>query len=228
MSRKSAAISGSPVCPGGSSRASTGSPPESAGSASSSCSSWSSSSPTMPASASTSRATSSSPRRRNGLIEPPRWRSSAEETWPPCSCVRSRARSRVLLVGRPQPVGVQPVRVVLHPLPRARADDRLALVVHLQHELGGGGLVEAEQVLQYEGHVGHQVDRVVPDDRHPGAIEVGLLPRRRLGRPRGRERSGHAITLGRLPRAVQSAATYRAGPCRRACSAPRCSPTATS
>ena len=90
---------------------------------SSSCSSWSSSRPTMPASAGSRRATM-------------------------LAALPAERLHRVLLVAGPQPVGVQPAGVVLHPLPGAGADDRLALVVHLEHQLGRLGLVVAEELLE--------------------------------------------------------------------------------
>ena len=47
------------------------------------------------------------------------------------------------------------------------ADHRPAVVVHLEHQLLGLLLVVAEVLGEHVGHVGHQVDRVVPHDGHP-------------------------------------------------------------
>jgi len=60
--------------------------------------------------------------------------------------------------------------------------------VHLEHQLRRLGLRVAEQLLEDERHVRHQVDRVVPDDHDPRPVvlEVLDLPRRLdLDRRRG-------------------------------------------
>ncbi len=45
----------------------------------------------------------------------------------------------------------------------------LTFVVDLQHQLGGVRLAVAEELLEDVCHVVHQVDRIVPDDGHPGS-----------------------------------------------------------
>src|SRR4051794_30655675 len=55
----------------------------------------------------------------------------------------------------------------------ATGHDGLPLVVDVEHELGGLVPAVAEQFLEDEGHVGHQVDRVVPDDDDPGSVGDG-------------------------------------------------------
>ena len=63
------------------------------------------------------------------------------------------------------------------------------LAVHVQHELGRLLPVVPEQLLEHERHVRHQVDRVVPDERHPRQRrpDVGALlgVRSRVGRGPG-------------------------------------------
>src|SRR6266566_4964069 len=76
----------------------------------------------------------------------------------------------VLLHRGPQAVAVQYLDVVLHRFPGPGGDHRLALVVHVEHQLGGLLLRVAENVLEHVCDVGHQVDRIVPDDRDPGVI----------------------------------------------------------
>ena len=69
-----------------------------------------------------------------------------------------------------RPAAVQFGHVDLHRLPAARRHHGLALVVHLQHQLGGVRFAVAEQLLEHVGHVGHQVHRIVPDDGHPRTV----------------------------------------------------------
>ena len=66
----------------------------------------------------------------------------------------------------------------------ARRDDGAALVVDVEHELGGLLLAVAEELLEDVGHVRHQVDRVVPDDDQPRPVGDDVLVRRWAGRPR--------------------------------------------
>src|SRR6476620_11018761 len=79
-------------------------------------------------------------------------------------------RSAILLHGRPEAVAVQRRDVDLALLLLARSDDRLPFGVHVPHQLLGFRLRVAEQFLEHPGHVGHQVDRVVPDDHDPGDV----------------------------------------------------------
>ncbi len=58
---------------------------------------------------------------------------------------------------------------------RAGADDGLAVLVDLHHQLLGLLLGVAEVLLEDVADVGHQVDRVVPDDRHPRGGQDGDL-----------------------------------------------------
>src|SRR5579875_255658 len=90
------------------------------------------------------------------------------------------AGSRVLADRGPQPVAVQGLGVALHGLPRAGRDDGLALVMDVEHQLLGLGPRVAEHPLEHVGHVGHEVHRVVPDDREPGPVDVGALAGLRL------------------------------------------------
>ena len=59
------------------------------------------------------------------------------------------------------------LHVALHLLAGAVADHGLAVLVDLHHQLLGLLLRVAEVLLEHVGDVGHQVDRVVPHDRHP-------------------------------------------------------------
>src|SRR5687768_8197760 len=77
---------------------------------------------------------------------------------------------RIRLERRPQAVGVENLHIAFHLFARAAGHDRLALVVYVQHELLGLLLGVAEDRLENVGHVGHQVDRVVPDDGYPWQI----------------------------------------------------------
>src|SRR4029450_11926907 len=79
----------------------------------------------------------------------------------------------VLLHGRPEAVAMEAVDVELGLLPGAAGHHRLALVVHVQHQPGGLPPVVAEQLLEHEHHIRHQVDGVVPDDHHPGDVRLG-------------------------------------------------------
>jgi hypothetical protein len=65
--------------------------------------------------------------------------------------------------------------------------------VHLHHQLLGLLLRVAEVLLEDEGDIGHQVDRVVPDDRHPRAGQLGDLVD--LGFLELDRRGGHALIV---------------------------------
>src|SRR5262245_16834823 len=117
------------------------------------------------ASCGVNRATYSCPERWNMVMRTPsaRWRSRP--------ALRGSALSWLVDRG-PQPVAVQAGRVILHPFASARGDDRLALVVHVEHQLLGLVLAVPKELLQHPRDVGHQVDRIVPDDRHPCGVDV--------------------------------------------------------
>src|SRR5690606_37904673 len=89
----------------------------------------------------------------------------------------------VVLEGGPQSVAVHGLDVALHLLARTAGDDRLAIVVRVQHELGGLVLGVAEVRLKDVRHIAHEVDRVVVGDGDPRDVGFGygedLL--RRLG-----------------------------------------------
>ena len=78
--------------------------------------------------------------------------------------------------------------------------DRAALVVHVEHQLGG--LLErvAEHLLEHERDVAHQVDRVVPDEHDPRPVGV------ERGRRSSARRARPATGAGDMP---QSAAGRR-------------------
>src|SRR3954449_13204105 len=61
----------------------------------------------------------------------------ATHTWPLRRNINPPAQSRTapshLVHGRPEAIAVELRGVQFHPLARARGDDRLALVVHVQH-----------------------------------------------------------------------------------------------
>src|SRR6266496_6420840 len=100
----------------------------------------------------------------------------------------------VLLHRGPQPVVVAPVDVVLGLLAGTAGHHRLALVVDVQHELGGLVLGVAEQLLEHEHDVGHEVDGVVPDDHDPGHVSLRDLVALggALAYRRGRAHAAHA------------------------------------
>ncbi len=64
--------------------------------------------------------------------------------------------------------------IALHFLPSSIGDDRPALIVHVEHESLSFGLVVLEVGHKHVGDVGHQVDRVVPDNGDPGALHGGF------------------------------------------------------
>src|ERR1700704_1488807 len=80
----------------------------------------------------------------------------------------------------PQPVLVKPEDVELGLLARPARHDRPALLVHVEHEPGGLRLRVAEELLEDVGHVGHQVDGVVPDHDDPRAVGHDLLTAHRF------------------------------------------------
>src|SRR2546430_1182285 len=97
-------------------------------------------------------------------------------------------------------MGVQAGDVVLRLLTRAAGDDRPALVVHLQHQLSRLGAAVAEQLLEDQRDVGHQVDRVVPDDHDPGTVVPDvLLPARLLDLDFGGRQGRHAAARTETP-----------------------------
>src|SRR5687768_2105457 len=107
--------------------------------------------------------------------------------------MRRRTPSDVLLHGGPQPVLVEAEHVHLRPLPGTGGHHGPALVVHVEHELGGFLAAVAEQLLEHERDVGHEVYGIVPDDHEPGAVrdddivDGGLVELDRRGR------RGHAV-----------------------------------
>src|SRR6185437_1343425 len=80
----------------------------------------------------------------------------------------------VLLHRGPQAVAVQDLHVALHGFPGPRGDHLLALVVHVEHQLGRLLLRVAEDVLEYVRDVGHQVHRVVLTIVTQGLSDTGL------------------------------------------------------
>ena len=105
------------------------------------------------------------------------------------------------------------------PFARPGRDDGLPIVVHLQHELRRLRLRVAEELLEHERDVRHEVDRVVPDDHDPrpvlvtGLLLVDLLDvRRRLDDLRAHR----LIVAARArPRAVTPNAARPTARCRR-------------
>ena len=79
------------------------------------------------------------------------------------------ARASILLQRGPEPVSVEALDVELGLLAGPGGDDRLALLVDLEHQLRRLRLRVAEQLLEDERDVRHEVDRVVPDDHDPRA-----------------------------------------------------------
>src|SRR5205823_1699231 len=77
--------------------------------------------------------------------------------------------------------------------------DRTALLMDVHHELLGLGLLVAEDGHEHVGDVGHQVDRVVPDNRDPGPVGIGgeLDPDLLRGLALGRHRAGHTSMVAR-------------------------------
>src|SRR5439155_1526661 len=94
-------------------------------------------------------------------------------------------------------MSVEAVDVHLRLLPGAGRYDGPPSMVHVEHELRRLLPGVAEELLEDVGHVGHEVDGIVPDDDDPGKLwfgglaGVGEVDGLRLGRRRGR----HAHSL---------------------------------
>src|SRR5687767_13386024 len=113
-----------------------------------------------------------------------------------------RRTSEVLLHRRPQAVLMEPEHVELGALPGTRRHHRPALVVDVEHELGRLLLAVAEQLLEHERDVGHQVDGVVPDDHEPGAVREDDIVDAGLVELDGSGRRCHARDSPRSPAAT--------------------------
>jgi hypothetical protein len=70
---------------------------------------------------------------------------------------------------------VEHLDVVLHGLAGADGDHGLALVVNVKHQLFRFRARISEDVLKDVRHIGHQVHRIVPDDRHPRLVRHRLV-----------------------------------------------------
>src|SRR4029078_13330007 len=91
-------------------------------------------------------------------------------------CARSvRAARSILAQGCPEAVRVEAGDVVLGLLARPAHDNGLSLLVYLEHELRGLREAVAEELLEHERHVGHEIDRVVPDHHDPRPVVRLLL-----------------------------------------------------
>src|SRR6185437_5397234 len=82
---------------------------------------------------------------------------------------------RVLADGGPQAVAVQHLDVAFHRLAGAARDHGLALVVNVEHQLFRLRPGIPEYVLEHVSHIGHEVDRIVPDDRQPWLVRCYLF-----------------------------------------------------
>src|SRR5262245_58129840 len=103
------------------------------------------------------------------------------------------APSVVLLHRRPQAVLVEPEDVELALLAGAVGDDRPALEVHVEHELGRLLLAVAEQLLEDERDIAHEVDGVVPDEHDPRDVGLGeRVADRLVDLDRGGRHAGHS------------------------------------
>jgi len=61
------------------------------------------------------------------------------------------------------------VNVGFRPFPGTGPDDGAPLLMHLKHMLLGPVVIKAEDFLENEDDVGHQVDRVIQHDHLPDA-----------------------------------------------------------
>src|SRR5215207_6886051 len=77
--------------------------------------------------------------------------------------------------GGPEAIFMHGCAIALHRFARAIGDDRLARSVHLQHQFLGLGLGVVEVSHEHVGHVGHEVDRVVPDNGDPRCLSQGFI-----------------------------------------------------
>lgn len=66
-------------------------------------------------------------------------------------------------------------------LPVSVRDHRPTLVVDVEHQLVGLLGAVAEQLLEHERDIGHEVDRVVPDENDPRSLKVDLLVAAQVG-----------------------------------------------
>src|SRR5207302_2009306 len=110
---------------------------------------------------------------------------------------------------------MQTKHVHLGLLPGSAGHHGPALVVDVEHELGGLLLAVAEQLLEHVGDVGHQVDRVVPDDDDPRAVHLHDIVDVGPVDPGGRWRGHAAIVHSRdatvnRPRSNRRAAIHTA------------------
>jgi len=99
-------------------------------------------------------------------------------------------------------VRVQARHVELTSLAGAGGDDGSTLVAHVEHQPGGLLTRIAEQLLEHVHDVGHQVDRIVPDDHDPGNVRDDVFVAHRAF---GLDRGGlyHAVRV-RVPIADRS------------------------
>ncbi len=88
--------------------------------------------------------------------------------------------------------------VALHLLAAAARHDGLAVVVHREHELVRLLLGVAEVVAEHIRDVGHQIDRIVPDDGDPRILELDDLINVGLRDLNGR-RCGHTAIVSQPP-----------------------------
>src|SRR5699024_6891099 len=98
----------------------------------------------------------------------------------------------------PQARSMQLRDIALHLFLRPAGYQGPALVVNVQHQLGGVLLAVTEDLLEHVGHIRHEVHRVVPDDGLPGFVrrvtDSGILGNLAL---LGLNRLGHTSMMSR-------------------------------
>src|ERR1700733_2960776 len=72
---------------------------------------------------------------------------------------------------------MQGLGIPFHGLPGSGGHDGLALVVNVEHQLLRLWLGIAEDSLEHVGHIAHQIDGIIPDNRDPWCIQPSILAR---------------------------------------------------
>lgn len=106
----------------------------------------------------------------------------------------------VFLHGGPESMLMESVDIHFGLFAMTTGDDGPTLFMDVEHQLGGLFHAVAKEFLEYEGHITHQVDGVIPDQNDPRAIDPSRFISRPIdlrtfddGRPGGDE--SHAIDV---------------------------------
>src|SRR5687767_10480472 len=89
-------------------------------------------------------------------------------------CLPAREASMTLLIlfdGHHQTVGLNLLVIKLGFLSRRAGNETFAIVVNFQHVLRGFLAIETKNAHKHEHDVGHEIDRIVPDNHVPAFLE---------------------------------------------------------